>query len=135
MGDLSSRELRKITAMMHAPAAAAALIAACAVVVLQGCGGETPAPGPVWPEFQCTGACMVHTECEEHDGDHDHIHYHQHDCVMEPEAPDISCDEFTTTYSGFTDNEKLCYEAQVCCAASNNTDIGKCATAGGSMCN
>merc|ERR1719356_680216 len=112
---------------MHTPAAVAS-IAACAVVMLQGCGGGmTPTPGPVLPEYQCTGECHIHTECESH-GDHDHVHYDQHDCVMEPAEPDGSCAAYAAAWEAMTSEEQNCHTASVCCSASNETDTTMCAT-------
>jgi len=119
---------------MHTVAAVVtSVVAACAVVTLQGCGGggeetttaPTPAPTPKLPDYQCTGACHIHTECELHDG-HDHVHYHQHDCKMEPPSPEGSCADYSAQWESKTEAEKKCHQSLVCCRASNRTDTVMC---------
>merc|ERR1712014_376863 len=112
--------LRTITAMMHVSTAAAAFVAACVVMVLQGCGGggETPAPGPMYPEYTCTSPCVIVSECESH-GDHDHVHYSQTDCVMEPADPSGSCADFAAAWAAMDANQRMCQKPA--CAAKRAT--------------
>merc|ERR1740123_1142984 len=122
---------------MNVPAAAAALIAACAVVVLQGCGScEAPAPAPTQlVEFTCSGSCVVHAECWSQ-GEMDRVFYLPHDCasVAPQAAPSGSCADYAAAREAMDSNAQQCQRSTVCCAASNNADVGNCAIAGGSMC-